>query len=99
MSACLSVCLCVALDQARLVCDLQSLRRLQRVVLRCAMQWKQRALSGPHRARPPRAIAVPPKSVTFCLPSPDPECRTHSRTQTQSGIVEQRAGDGILNHL
>ncbi|XP_064858498.1 protein SFI1 homolog isoform X2 [Oncorhynchus nerka] len=77
----------------------QSLRRLQRVVLRCAMQWKQRALSGPHRARPPRAIAVPPKSVTFCLPSPDPECRTHSRTQTQSGIVEQRAGDGILNHL
>ncbi|KAM9523068.1 protein SFI1 homolog isoform 2-T2 [Salvelinus alpinus] len=78
----------------------QSLRRLQRVVLRCAMQWKQRALSGPHRARPPRATAVPPKkSVTFCLPSPDPECRTHSRTHTQSGIVGQRAGDDILNHL
>ncbi|XP_038872128.1 protein SFI1 homolog isoform X4 [Salvelinus namaycush] len=78
----------------------KSLRRLQRVVLRCAMQWKQRALSGPHRARPPRATAVPPKkSVTFCLPSPDPECRTHSRTHTQSGIVGQRAGDGILNHL
>ncbi|XP_041748291.1 protein SFI1 homolog isoform X2 [Coregonus clupeaformis] len=77
----------------------QSLRRLQRVVLRCAMQWKQRALCGPHRARPPRVIAVPPKSVTFCLPSPDPEGRTHSSTQTQSGIVEQRAGDDILNHL
>ncbi|KAJ7999783.1 hypothetical protein DPEC_G00198010 [Dallia pectoralis] len=71
----------------------QSSRRIQRVVLRCAMRWKQQALRGPHRVTPLTAAAVPPrKSVTFNLPIPEPD-------GAQKGTTEQGTGDCILKHL
>ncbi|KAL0978160.1 hypothetical protein UPYG_G00166870 [Umbra pygmaea] len=73
----------------------QSAKRIQRVVLRCAMRWKQQALCGPKRARSLSAAApFPRKSVTFCLPEP-----MSSSTRAQSGTVHQGDGECILNHL
>ncbi|XP_010879340.2 protein SFI1 homolog isoform X1 [Esox lucius] len=78
----------------------QSSKRVQRVVLRCATQWKQKALRGPRRGGPLSAAAVAPgKSVTFSLAIPEHDALHHSRPQTQRGTTEQGAGDCILNHL
>uniref|UniRef100_A0A1A7W7N7 Sfi1 homolog, spindle assembly associated n=2 Tax=Iconisemion striatum TaxID=60296 RepID=A0A1A7W7N7_9TELE len=45
----------------------QRSQRLQRVVKRCAMRWKQRALCKPPKEQ---QVHPPKKSVTFCLTEP-----------------------------
>ncbi|XP_046880848.1 protein SFI1 homolog isoform X2 [Hypomesus transpacificus] len=66
----------------------QNSRRLQGLVLRCALKWKHRALCSPNRVRQVRAV-TPKKSVTFCLPA--------SGTEGPSQRAEQEAG--LLNQL
>ena len=72
----------------RSICVLQNSRRLQGLVLRCALKWKHRALCSPNRVRQVRAV-TPKKSVTFCLPA--------SGTEGPSQRAEQEAG--LLNQL
>ena len=75
-----------------LSCVLQRSRHLQRVVRRCALRWKQRALCKPQREK--AAIEQPrKKSVTFCLSTRGPE-----RVST-SESVEQEAEDVELSKL
>ncbi|XP_073323532.1 uncharacterized protein sfi1 [Pagrus major] len=62
----------------------QRSRHLQRVVRRCAMRWKQRALCKPHREQKVK-VQLPKKSVTFCLTTP--------------GSVEQEDEDEVLTKL
>ncbi|XP_071768785.2 protein SFI1 homolog [Centroberyx gerrardi] len=74
----------------------QSSRRLQRVVQRCAMRWKQRALCKAGRVQEVRDLP-PRKSVTFCLPSPGSKSTSHG--VSWSGPAEQRAEDGAFSKL
>ncbi|KAM4613625.1 protein SFI1 homolog [Polymixia lowei] len=74
----------------------QSSRHLQRVVQRCAMRWKQRALCKPGRMQEVGGLP-PKKSVTFCLPTPGLQSASHGVSCSQS--VEQGAEDGVLNQL
>ncbi|XP_071349920.1 protein SFI1 homolog [Trachinotus anak] len=62
---------------------------LQRVVKRCAMRWKQRALckAGEQAVKPPK------KSVTFCLTPPG------LKSVSSSDSVEQETEDGALSKL
>ncbi|XP_020507537.3 protein SFI1 homolog isoform X1 [Labrus bergylta] len=65
-------------------------KHLQRVVKRCALRWKQRALSKPQRGKQVRD-QLPKKSVTFWLPGSKSVSLTHS--------VEQEAEEGELRKL
>ncbi|KAM7422682.1 hypothetical protein PAMA_010636 [Pampus argenteus] len=67
----------------------QRLRHIQRVVKRCAMRWKQRALCKPGRGQEVRRQPQK-KSVTFCLSVPG---------VSPSDSVEQDPGDGALSKL
>ncbi|KAM7402190.1 hypothetical protein PAMP_017454 [Pampus punctatissimus] len=67
----------------------QRLRHIQRVVKRCAMRWKERALCKPGRGQEVRRQPQK-KSVTFCLSVPG---------VSPSDSVEQDAGDGALSEL
>ncbi|XP_033482337.2 protein SFI1 homolog [Epinephelus lanceolatus] len=70
----------------------QKSRHLQRVVKRCAMRWKHRALSKPQRE--PEVKRQPlKKSVTFCLTTPG------LKNVSPSDSVEQEAEDGLLSQL
>ncbi|KAM9410683.1 protein SFI1 homolog isoform 2-T2 [Pholidichthys leucotaenia] len=66
----------------------QRSKHIQRVVKRCAMQWKQRVLGKPPREQQVRAQA-PKKSVTFCSTVP----------VSLSDSVEQEADDGVHHRL
>ncbi|KAM9361287.1 protein SFI1 homolog [Symphorus nematophorus] len=70
----------------------QRSRHLQRVVKRCAMRWKQRALCKPRREQ---EVKVQPqkKSVTFCLPPPG------LKSVSLSDSVEQEAENEELTKL
>ncbi|XP_036956546.1 protein SFI1 homolog isoform X1 [Acanthopagrus latus] len=70
----------------------QRLRHLQRVVRRCAMRWKQRALCKPQRERAVK-VQHPKKSVTFCLTTPG------SKAVPSSESVEQEDEDEVLTKL
>ncbi|XP_029989754.1 protein SFI1 homolog isoform X2 [Sphaeramia orbicularis] len=62
----------------------QRSRRLQRVVRRCAMRWKQRVLCKP--GRKPEVKGQPPKkSVTFCLHETQRDSVTNSEEQEAEG--------------
>ncbi|KAM7006451.1 LOW QUALITY PROTEIN: protein SFI1 homolog [Tautogolabrus adspersus] len=65
-------------------------KHLQRVVKRCALRWKQRALSKSQRGQEVKD-QLPKKSVTFCLPGPKSISPTDS--------VEQEAEEGELRNL
>lgn len=65
----------------------QHARRLQRVVLNCAMRWKQRALCSPSRVQQVRAVP-PKKSVTFCLPTLGTKDLSH-RAEEGAGVLNQ----------
>ncbi|XP_047437763.1 protein SFI1 homolog isoform X2 [Mugil cephalus] len=65
----------------------QRSQHLQRVVKRCAMRWKKRALCKPPREQ--EAKAPPKKSVTFCLSAPN----------SSSDSAEQEAEDRVLSKL
>ncbi|XP_034022327.1 protein SFI1 homolog [Thalassophryne amazonica] len=56
---------------------------LQKVVHRCAMRWKQRALCKPGREKESRRLP-PKKSVTFCFPTSDVDSKSHHFSQTDS---------------
>uniref|UniRef100_A0A3Q3NGM8 SFI1 centrin binding protein n=2 Tax=Mastacembelus armatus TaxID=205130 RepID=A0A3Q3NGM8_9TELE len=62
-------------------------RHLQRVVKRCAMRWKQRALCKPHGEK--EVKGKPKRSVTFCLTTPEP----------MSISTSDSTGDGALSKL
>ncbi|XP_034389084.1 protein SFI1 homolog isoform X1 [Cyclopterus lumpus] len=64
----------------------QKSQHLQRVVKRCAMRWKQRALCKRQREQEVKGHS-PKKSVTFCLAT----CASDSE--------EQEAEDGVLSKL
>nr|XP_019957143.1 PREDICTED: protein SFI1 homolog [Paralichthys olivaceus]XP_019957144.1 PREDICTED: protein SFI1 homolog [Paralichthys olivaceus] len=70
----------------------QTSRHLQRVVKRCAMRWKQRALCKPQREK---TVKEQPrkKSVTFCLTTRGPE------KVSSSDSVEQETEDVGLSKL
>ncbi|XP_042362696.1 protein SFI1 homolog [Plectropomus leopardus] len=70
----------------------QRSRRLQRVVRRCAMRWKQRALCKPRREQEIKE-QQPKKSVTFCLTTPG------SKSVSPSDPEEQGAEGGVLSNL
>ncbi|XP_062259150.1 protein SFI1 homolog isoform X2 [Platichthys flesus] len=70
----------------------QRSRHLQRVVRRCAMRWKQRALCKPQREKS-ALEQLRKKKVTFCLTTRGPE-----RVPT-SHSVEQEAEDVELSKL
>ncbi|GLD64553.1 protein SFI1 homolog [Lates japonicus] len=70
----------------------QRSRHLQRVVKRCAMRWKQRALCKPRREQGVKGQSQK-KSVTFCLTAPGLE------RVSSSDSVEQKAEDGVLSKL
>ncbi|XP_056241687.1 protein SFI1 homolog [Seriola aureovittata] len=65
---------------------------LQRVVKRCAMRWKQRALCKPQREQAVRE-QPPKKSVTFCLTTPG------LKSISSADSLEQEAEDGVLSKL
>ncbi|XP_031709155.1 protein SFI1 homolog [Anarrhichthys ocellatus] len=68
----------------------QRSRHLHRVVKRCAMRWKQRALCKPRREQEVKGQS-PKKSVTFCLTT----CGLKSVSPSDS--EEQEAEDGVLS--
>ncbi|XP_070758707.1 protein SFI1 homolog [Enoplosus armatus] len=70
----------------------QRSRHLQRVVKRCAMRWKQRALSKPRREQEVKG-QPPKKSVTFCLTVPG------LKSVSPSDSEKQEAEDGGLGEL
>lgn len=71
-------------------CGLQRSRHIQRVVKRCAMRWKRRALCKPGRGQEVRGQPQK-KSVTFCLPG--------LNRVSPFDSVAQEAGDGALSKL
>ncbi|XP_045885080.1 protein SFI1 homolog isoform X2 [Micropterus dolomieu] len=70
----------------------QRSRHIQRVVKRCAMRWKQRALCKPRREQAVKG-QTPKKSVTFSLTTPG------LKSLNLSDSVEQQAEDGVLSEL
>uniref|UniRef100_UPI0037E92037 protein SFI1 homolog n=1 Tax=Semicossyphus pulcher TaxID=241346 RepID=UPI0037E92037 len=68
----------------------QRSRHLQRVVKRCALRWKQRALCKPKREQEVRGQPLK-KSVTFCL--------TGLKSVSSSDSEEREAEDGVLSKL
>lgn len=73
-------------------CVWQRSRHLQRVVKRCAMRWKQRALCKSREEQ--KVHGKPPKkSVTFCFTTPG------QKSISSSDSVEQEAEDGGLLKL
>ncbi|XP_008283777.1 protein SFI1 homolog [Stegastes partitus] len=70
----------------------QRSHRLQRVVRRCAMRWKQRALCKPRREQEVRAQPLK-KSVTFCLTAPA------VNSISSSDSAEYGAEDELLSKL
>ncbi|XP_067443281.1 protein SFI1 homolog isoform X2 [Thunnus thynnus] len=70
----------------------QRSRHIQRVVKRCAMRWKQRALCKPGRGQEVKGKPQK-KSVTFCLPAPE------LKRVSLSDSVGQEAGDAALSKL
>ena len=73
-------------------CVLQRSRHLQRVVRRCAMRWKQRALCTPRREQEVKEQS-PKKSVSFCL-------TTSGRNRVSPSDSEgQEAEDGGRSEL
>lgn len=70
----------------------QRTQRLQRIVKRCAMRWKQRALCKPRREQEVR-VQPPKKSVTFCLTAPALD------SVSSSDSAEQEAEDGVRSEL
>ncbi|XP_059184490.1 protein SFI1 homolog [Centropristis striata] len=71
----------------------QRSRHLQRVVKRCAMRWKQRALSKPRREQEVKGQPTK-KSVTFCLTTPP-----GLKSVSQSDSEEQEVEEGVLSQL
>lgn len=90
------VCVCVTsdvkFDLTKSACVLQRSRNLQRVVKRCAMRWKQRALCKP---RTQQEVKGQPskKSVTFCLTAPG------VKSVAPSDSMEQETEDEMLRKL
>ncbi|XP_053172194.1 protein SFI1 homolog [Scomber japonicus] len=70
----------------------QRSRHIQRVVRRCAMRWKERALGKPGRGREVREQPLK-KSVTFCLPA------SGLNRVSPSDSVGLEAEDGALSKL
>ncbi|XP_040015533.1 protein SFI1 homolog [Xiphias gladius] len=70
----------------------QRSRHLQRVVKRCALRWRQRALCKPRREQAVKG-QPPKKSVTFCLTT------LGLKSDSSSDSVEQEAEDGTLSKL
>ncbi|KAM9859349.1 uncharacterized protein sfi1 [Aulostomus maculatus] len=68
----------------------QRSQHIQRVVKRCAMHWKNRALNKPHSVEEARVLPQK-KSVTFCLP--------RSKHVSPPKVGEQKAEDGELSKL
>lgn len=66
---------------------LQRSQRLSRVVKRCAMRWKQRALCKPQREQEVRAPQMK-KSVTFCSTAPTPSRFPSSDSEGQEAEDE-----------
>ncbi|XP_017574687.1 protein SFI1 homolog isoform X1 [Pygocentrus nattereri] len=79
----------------------QSSRRLQTVVRRCALRWKQRALCQPSRSTEMANKEDKPskKSVSFCLPEDHGHKHEHAHHPVHSQTVEQRAEESIVNKL
>ncbi|XP_072540635.1 protein SFI1 homolog isoform X2 [Salminus brasiliensis] len=85
----------------------QSSRKLQAVVRRCALRWKQQALCKHSRAREleNKGDKPPKKSVSFCLPEEYTHEHTHDHTHpllnhpVHYQRAEQRAGKCIMNKL
>ncbi|XP_068450584.1 protein SFI1 homolog isoform X2 [Clinocottus analis] len=70
----------------------QRSRHLQRVVKRCAMRWKQRALCKPQRKQEVKGQSSK-KNVTFCLAS------RGLKMASPSDSEEREAEDGVLSKL
>ncbi|XP_035517407.1 protein SFI1 homolog isoform X2 [Morone saxatilis] len=70
----------------------QRSQHLQRVVKRCAMRWKQRALCKPRREQEVKGQPTK-KSVTFSLTTPG------LKSVSPSHSAEQEAEDGVLSKL
>ncbi|XP_056130129.1 protein SFI1 homolog isoform X2 [Lampris incognitus] len=75
----------------------QRSRRLQRVVQRCAMRWKQQALCKTDKEQDVRGLP-PKKSVTFCLPAPGSRNMMSHRV-THPDSVDQEPEDQVLSQL
>ncbi len=82
----------IKFDFMKCACDPQRSRHLQRVVKRCAMRWKQRALCKPGRKQEVKG-QVPKKSVTFCLTTPG------LKSVSPPDSAEQEAEEGVLSKL
>lgn len=70
----------------------QRSRHIQRMVKRCAMRWKQRALCKPRREQEVKG-QPPKKSVTFCLTP------SELKSVSQSDSVDQEAEEEMLSKL
>nr|XP_046239547.1 protein SFI1 homolog isoform X2 [Scatophagus argus] len=68
----------------------QRSRHLQRVVKRCAMRWKQRALCKPRKEQEVKG-QLPKKTVTFCLTTPGLKSVSVSDSVEQNDEVEELA--------
>ncbi|XP_043977143.1 protein SFI1 homolog isoform X3 [Gambusia affinis] len=69
----------------------QRSQRLQRVVRRCAMQWKRRALGKSQKEQDVREQPQK-KSVTFCLPGPGNISTPHSEEQETEALSSHTEG-------
>lgn len=67
----------------------ESSQRLRRVVKRCAMRWKQRALCKPQKEQEVR-VEPAKKSVTFCLPAAALDGISPSDSVEQAADVSQQ---------
>ncbi|XP_030634291.1 protein SFI1 homolog [Chanos chanos] len=73
----------------------QNCQRLQAVVRRCALRWKQKALSASMRQTPPRGGAK--KRVSFNLPEQLSQSPAHQ--PIRSSPAEQKAQDSVIKQL